>query len=116
MVLNGTGLFFLTLSVQCRYIRRHFTSINQSSDHQFIIKGKLQLLTTLPARRENDPVLASISIKECIMQGSWFRLLFYKKEIMVCNDTGLIVRYIPFSPVRVVKFGPKPNTEYTRLD
>ncbi|KRY35786.1 hypothetical protein T01_9964 [Trichinella spiralis] len=52
----------------------------------------------------------------CSVLGSWFRLLSYKKEIMVCNDTGLIVRYIPFSPVRWVEiWGLRPNTEYTRL-
>ncbi|KRY54369.1 hypothetical protein T03_5030 [Trichinella britovi] len=28
------------------------------------------------------------------MQGSWFRLLSYNKEIMVCNDSGLVVHTI----------------------
>ncbi|KRY26432.1 hypothetical protein T01_15000 [Trichinella spiralis] len=68
MVLNGTGLFFLTpVSPVPLYQTSFLTSINQSSDHQFIIKGKLQLLTHFLQEREN---------------GSWFRLLSYKKEIM----------------------------------
>ncbi|KRX80654.1 hypothetical protein T06_5568 [Trichinella sp. T6] len=33
------------------------------------------------------------------MRGSWFRFLSYQKERMVCNETGLIVRYIPLTPV-----------------
>ncbi|KAL1241657.1 Phosphate import ATP-binding protein PstB [Trichinella spiralis] len=53
MVLNGTGLFFLTpVSPVPLYQTSFLTSINQSSDHH----QRLQL----PAR-ENDPVLASFS-------------------------------------------------------
>ncbi|KRX25192.1 hypothetical protein T07_621 [Trichinella nelsoni] len=35
-----------------------------------------------------------------------------KKEIMVCNETGSIVRYIPFSPVSVITTQEK-EMEYT---
>ncbi|KAL1233715.1 Bifunctional autolysin [Trichinella spiralis] len=102
MVLNGTGLFFLTpVSPVPLYQTSFLTSINQSSDHQFIMKGSNFL---------QEKMIQSWHHFQ-IMQGSWFRLLSYKKEIMVCNDTGLIVRYIPFSPVRWVEiWGLSQNT------
>ncbi|XP_003370259.1 7 transmembrane receptor [Trichinella spiralis] len=57
MVLNGTGLFFLTpVSPVPLYQTSFLTSINQSSDHQFIIKAT-SLLNPVPI----DPVLASFS-------------------------------------------------------
>ncbi|KRZ82139.1 hypothetical protein T08_7664 [Trichinella sp. T8] len=46
---------------------------------------------------------------------SWFRLLFYKKEIMVCNDTGLIVRYIPFSSVTLTSASKQKATPADKL-
>ncbi|KRY49211.1 hypothetical protein T03_12129 [Trichinella britovi] len=45
---------------------------------------------------------------------SWFRLLFYKKEIMVCNDTGLIVRYIPFSSVTLTSACKQNVVRYSK--
>ncbi|OUC46944.1 hypothetical protein D917_07312 [Trichinella nativa] len=61
MVLNGIGLLFLTPASPVPLYQTSFlTSIIQSSDHQFIIKSKLQFLTHFLQERENGKHITAL--------------------------------------------------------
>ncbi|XP_003370248.1 conserved hypothetical protein [Trichinella spiralis] len=86
MVLNGTGLFFLTpVSPVPLYQTSFLTSINQSSDHQFIIKAT-SLLNPVPI----DPVLASFS-NQGVYHARWVEIWGLRPNT---EYTRLVIRYL----------------------